>query len=456
MKTKKSHIVLAVIAAAILGCFIAALLGTMDGAPPEDGDLAVTRFTVEHRDNAFTYLTQIPDSTAWPEAPESHIRGPDESRMPWAEVSEYTRIKRIIAGQAWDRELVVSLLERNREALALCDKALEAEYLQFPEPTGLWDRGYGIALQGALNLRGLVRLRRHLKLHDDGPVPALNEAMRLIRFGHRLEGAKGDLLAYSIGRNIKGQGLTSLREVLSQPHGEILPCGKIVDDLEGLSANTAGLADALRVEYQIGKRLVDKVARGEEPVGLKGLTGLVGSSSRFVFQPNDTKRMLADDYGSVIGDLARPYAAMRPRKDPEYRPWRLYLPGNPVGRSCARLMAPFSEAGRLKCRENVEVAGTRLLIAARAFAADSGRLPEDLADLVPRYIGSVPADDYDGRPMRYNPGKKVIYSVGEDLKDEGGMSRQEGEAWWYEGKDGVSGGPVDPTQLPDPSFPVDF
>ena len=52
--------------------------------------------------------------------------------------------------------------------------------------------------------------------------------------------------------------------------------------------------------------------------------------------------------------------------------------------------------------------------------------------------------------------KKVIYSVGKDLKDEGGMSREEGDAWWRERKDDFFGRPLDPIQLPDPSFPVEF
>ena len=39
---------------------------------------------------------------------------------------------------------------------------------------------------------------------------------------------------------------------------------------------------------------------------------------------------------------------------------------------------------------------------------------------MPEYIEAVPLDDFDGQPMRYSKPKRVIYSVGEDLQDDGG------------------------------------
>jgi len=44
---------------------------------------------------------------------------------------------------------------------------------------------------------------------------------------------------------------------------------------------------------------------------------------------------------------------------------------------------------------------------------------------VPQYLDAVPIDDYDGKPMRYNAAKKVVYSVGRDLKDGGGMTMED-------------------------------
>lgn len=45
-----------------------------------------------------------------------------------------------------------------------------------------------------------------------------------------------------------------------------------------------------------------------------------------------------------------------------------------------------------------------------------------LASLVPKYLKKVPIDFNDGKPLRYLPKKRVLYSVGTDMKDDRGVS----------------------------------
>jgi len=62
-------------------------------------------------------------------------------------------------------------------------------------------------------------------------------------------------------------------------------------------------------------------------------------------------------------------------------------------------------------------------IALRRFQLGHAHLPETMNDLVPEYIASVPIDPYDGKPLKYrlNPDETyLLYSVGEDGKDDGG------------------------------------
>ena len=47
--------------------------------------------------------------------------------------------------------------------------------------------------------------------------------------------------------------------------------------------------------------------------------------------------------------------------------------------------------------------------------------------MVPGYLEAVPEDPFDGKELRYKklePGY-VVYSVGDDLEDQGGLSRNE-------------------------------
>ena len=50
-----------------------------------------------------------------------------------------------------------------------------------------------------------------------------------------------------------------------------------------------------------------------------------------------------------------------------------------------------------------------------------------LNDLVPKYISKVPKDPFDGKPIRYSAKNKMIYSVGNDLKDSGGSEKDVGK-----------------------------
>ena len=61
------------------------------------------------------------------------------------------------------------------------------------------------------------------------------------------------------------------------------------------------------------------------------------------------------------------------------------------------------------------------------YHADNGKYPAKLADLAPKYIASVPGDIFSGKPLIYKPTENgfVLYSVGENGKDDDGRMRGE-------------------------------
>src|SRR5262249_45479809 len=61
-------------------------------------------------------------------------------------------------------------------------------------------------------------------------------------------------------------------------------------------------------------------------------------------------------------------------------------------------------------------------IAVERFRLVNGRWPDQLEDLAPGFLSKVPADPFDGQPLRYPRLKEgvIIYTVGEDRKDDGG------------------------------------
>lgn len=69
-------------------------------------------------------------------------------------------------------------------------------------------------------------------------------------------------------------------------------------------------------------------------------------------------------------------------------------------------------------------------IALKRYSLRNGKLPDRLSALVPEFVAAVPTDYLDGQPIKYrlNPnGSFILYSVGEDGKDDGGdMTLPEG------------------------------
>ena len=69
------------------------------------------------------------------------------------------------------------------------------------------------------------------------------------------------------------------------------------------------------------------------------------------------------------------------------------------------------------------VRAARTALAVERFRLSRGKLPESLQDLVPDYLGSVPLDPFDGKPLRYRVTDHgyIVYSIGADGVDDGGM-----------------------------------
>ena|ERR1035438_7337205 len=62
-------------------------------------------------------------------------------------------------------------------------------------------------------------------------------------------------------------------------------------------------------------------------------------------------------------------------------------------------------------------------IAIKRCQLRTGKLPSNLAELVPEYVQQLPHDWMDGKPLTYHPnpdGTFALYSVGTDGRDDGG------------------------------------
>ena len=93
-------------------------------------------------------------------------------------------------------------------------------------------------------------------------------------------------------------------------------------------------------------------------------------------------------------------------------------------------------------------------IALKRFKLRHGNFPADLAALVPEFLPVVPLDPVNAQPLHYKPnadGTFLLYSVGEDAKDNGGdpTSTNPKTFWWQRGRDWVWPQPASAQEIED-------
>lgn len=75
-------------------------------------------------------------------------------------------------------------------------------------------------------------------------------------------------------------------------------------------------------------------------------------------------------------------------------------------------------------RAQAERRSTAVALAIRLYRLDhNDAFPPTLDALVPAYLPSIPVDPFDGKPLRYDPQRKRVWTVGDDLQDDGGFDR---------------------------------
>jgi hypothetical protein len=79
----------------------------------------------------------------------------------------------------------------------------------------------------------------------------------------------------------------------------------------------------------------------------------------------------------------------------------------------------------LRVRAHLDLA--RAALAIERYRLATGKVPAELAVLVPHYLNEVPIDPFDGQPIRYRRTEAgyLLYSIMEDGQDNGGRTREE-------------------------------
>ena len=417
-----------------------------DEPPHDDSDLRLTLPDVPDHLNAYVLFVEAGEKAYWPED--------DATRE---------KLDRMLGDGPWDAALARDVLERNREALALFEKAAARPHCRFPK-VSLMDEMPG--LYPCLTLSQVLVIRSKQEQLDGSPESAFETAIGQVRFGDRLERAKGVLVEYLVGLTVRRTGYDCIKRLATEA---TLPPATWRDGAHRLAALVSDpeiLADAYRMEYEAGADHLDDLRSGK--YDLRDLPFRVIPFLPYSLHMNRTKHLLAKAARTGVEAAGQPYCEALPA----IKAWRKrlgatrsasWLPEelrpNALGWAMFDGLLSYPEyAAERRCHVAVSGAVTQAMLGLKAYKTRHGRLSQTLDDLVPEYLKAVPIDAFDGKPIRYDPTKRILYSVGKDGVDGGGLSKEEQQAWWKrEFPDEAEEHPTPAVpRMPDPSYTIDF
>jgi len=380
--------------------------------PLNDSDLIFARPDIPVESNAYYILLKATNELYWPAKLDNKL----------GDLSQNTN---------WNDSLATDVLKRNQACLSSFDEAMRLPFLLVPQvKSGDDDISYVSGWKRLALLKSIQTISLH-RAKDDNE--AFDEAFELIKFGHRTEDSGGPVIHYLVGSGIKAIGLRRIQQMTADTTLTEADLSQAIGELNDLGPNQEGLTNALKVEYSTQRSLIDDFAAGKIPDTTN--TDLERAMTAVAMKPllnaKKTKMEFAEGDRFLFNNFSKPFAEIpwpnRPYKNVETNDSFVdrLASGNAVGGVLFAMAEPALDGlARAKCKEDVNVTATQLLLALKIYKMRHGKLPASLSELVPEFFPAIPLDDFDGKPFRYSPEKKIIYSVGPGLKDLGGKERE--------------------------------
>ena len=379
---------------------------------PEDSDLVLPpRIKIPDEENGFAQLVAIAEAMpdfdyGWLDRFREHpLYDPASESLDLRSAQESTW-----AGSAL-RERALELFAETDEAFEAVDRVLTLEHWQQPEfsPDDSLDRSNALGRV----IDHSTWLRCDILLMEGRGRDALGEAVRLIAVGRQVRRSAATLGVFMQGLRFEINGLKLIRKVCRHDRSSATREADFTAALRRLPTTESlerDLARAVRRDYSDAR---DRILH---------------EGADLSFKPHRTLAELADHTRRFIETLRRPLLEQEPRSTRRGLIERstAAITGNSVGSALADL-SNFDREGTLKITTKFrwQLDATRLLLALEIHRLRHDSLPPTLEALVPAILPAVPRDPYDGKPLRYDPVRGVIWSIGEDGVDSGGLEQSD-------------------------------
>ena len=416
-----------------------------DTAPPDVADLAVVRTEVPPEENAYTFFLQATNALR---------------RRADGLLSQYRQ------GLTNDDVEVSATLATNQPVITWIRLGVERRHCQLPV-VGKWRPGIvtDLPISVFLEIGRLLAAQARFERIQGRMSEATDAALLLMRYGSRLQHASGLIVEYLVASAVVSMGVTQAEDLARDRRCGAEERERLIAGLAELESTGAGWANVVRGESlftadmlrqsKAGTTIQYDFVYGIESGLKRSLLSLLGRAlcfSSYFLQYNRTRHWMVDDYRLLIAHASSTYAD-HPLRDSDTAAATSGNASEADGLLAKRSQAhrprwPFANALGLRIwhaqrrtlgsvvrnayRKEFHVSATRLLLACRAYEEATGHLPETLEALVPDHLPAVPRDPFDGEPFRYSAERRLVYSVGENLADDGGTGDERPGRWWRE------------------------
>ncbi len=339
-------------------------------------------------------------------------------------------VNELMEQSAFDYVKAETLLNRYSSILDVYSDALKLESFQFPleqnVPEPEWET-YSLQLMkvnklAALNIKRLIE--------EDNLSEASDETVNLFKYGYMIQHGDGGLISFMVGSAIKRQALDLLEYVVLRSDFESASYQKMGNQIAGYCDNTA-IINTLKKEYTIAANALSNLDQDimhdiRSGGGIVEQFRTTSAKLRLGYFYNKTATMskLAEYFRKEIDNVNGHYADVGHAHTslPSNRGMLFagLLTGNGIGKIMLDIMLPSYDTiveRKFKLDAQCNVALTSLAI--KAYHAAHKLLPEDLSHVTPYYISKIPHDPF-GRKLIYSKSKKMVYSLGTDMQDNGG------------------------------------
>ena len=263
-------------------------------------------------------------------------------------------------------------------------------------------------------------LESRLAREEGRPGDAILRSLDAVDLGVRSERG-GTFMSALVGQACTAIGVRSAEDVV--PHlsaAEARTAGARLDRISQLLPSATAVMEGERRFVLLSTR---EMLTGQLPIATSA-AAFGGTPSRWdslkerallLVYPKRWGYQRMDHYfRELIAEFRKPYAS---RQDPVSQ-----IPdSDPVLGGTSMLTAQISFQ---LARHEQLLRLLRVQLALQEARRSQGHYPATLQDLPPKILREVPTDPFDGQPLRYRPqgNSYLLYSVGPDLKDNGGTS----------------------------------